>query len=138
MENKYYTPNIDDIYVGYEFEMDDTWGGWMKLTFTEEMLKAEPLVPLGSGSERAPWYHRIRTPYLTKEQLEKEGWIQNKLKYQFEKDIYLLYIANGDDFETVGLNHEIVIVNKRFEDSIFRGRIPSINEYRYICKLLNI
>jgi hypothetical protein len=76
--------------------------------------------------------------YLSKEDLESLGWKRNRLPYQFEKDLFLLYIANGDDFENVGLNYEIVILNKRYEETIFRGSIPTIEDFSYICKLLHI
>ena len=76
--------------------------------------------------------------YLNKEDLEQLGWKQNKLKYQFEKDLFLLYVSNGDDFENLGLNYEIVIVNKRYDETIFRGSIPTIGDFNYICKLLHI
>ena len=76
--------------------------------------------------------------YLNKKQLHEKGWIQNKLPYQFEKGINLLYVANGDDFENIGANYQIVILDRRFEETIFRGSIPTIEDFNYICKLLNI
>ena len=66
MKNKYFTPDIEEMFVGCEFEMHDTWGNWKKLILTEELLK-NPLIGLGSGNERVPWYWKIRVPYLTKD-----------------------------------------------------------------------
>ena len=30
MENKYFIPDIEEMFVGCEFEMHDIWGDWKK------------------------------------------------------------------------------------------------------------
>lgn len=66
MENKYYTPAVEDLHIGYQCEVFEG-GDWRKETidishhfdiFTEGVKLGE-----------------IRTPYLTKEDIEAEGWV---------------------------------------------------------------
>ena len=78
----------------------------------------------------------LRTPYLTKEQIEAEGWICigqnsyiNNNFYYFKKDERFL------DFN--GVTHEIKIAeDSEYPD--YNGECKSINEFRFICKLLKI
>ena len=132
MKNKYFTPDIEEIFVGCEFEMHDTWGNWKKLILTEEFLK-NPLTGLGSGSERVPWYWKIRVPYLTKEQIEAEGWTKEK-SYFIKNNIYLFFedkflvIDSGNPFSWEAIDSEI----------LFKGKCKDINTFRKICKLLEI
>ena len=139
MENKYFTPDIEEMFVGCEFEMHDTWGSWKKLILTEELLK-NPLVGLGSGNERAHWYWKFRVPYLTKEQIEAEGWEFIKHHagtehYDFEKNGYSLYV----DFDFRGEVYlKIYDGEQDNEFNYFSGKCKDINIFRKICKLLEI
>lgn len=139
MENKYFTPDIEEMFVGCEFEMDDTWGGWKKLILTEDLLK-NPMVSLGSGNERAPWYWKFRVPYLTKEQIEGEGWkfIKHHVEiegYEFEKDEYSLYV----EFDFRGEIYLKIYSGGYYNEfNYFSGKCKDINTFRKICKLLEI
>ena len=73
MENKYYTPDIEDIRVGYECEIFNPantdpfilghyYDSWDKIT-----IHRVNMYDVGRKE--------FRTPYLTKEQIEAEGWI---------------------------------------------------------------
>ena len=142
MENKYFTPDIEEMFVGCEFEMHDTWGSWKKLILTEELLK-NPMVSLGSGNERAPWYWKFRVPYLTKEQIEAEGWKENILnnneqalllfsKNGYELRIYKDYICRFSNL-IVGAG-----IMPNWDKVLFEGKCKDINTFRKICKLLEI
>jgi hypothetical protein len=142
-DDKYYIPDLEDFRIGYEFEMDDTWGGWKKMILTQELLK-NPLVPLGSGNERIPWYWKIRTPFLTKEQIEDEGWKQ-LTEIKFEKPsrlkdcIYYLWFFREHSFKSIiEFNYINELAEIKILQTLYTGPIKSINELRYISKLLNI
>jgi hypothetical protein len=156
MENKYYTPDISDLHIGYEcewkdcdeyaFEKKDEYP-WESITIEE--LDLENLVEdLEEG--------RIRTPYLTKEQLEAEGWIciadiiyGDGVKL-FKKDIgNYTYDCRYNILSTrltIELRDYILDASKiktnppgKYSlDIVYNGFCSSINEFRYICKLLNI
>ena len=124
MENKYFTPDIEDIRVGYEcetmpsmmHEQDDTL--WRKcLSLTAHDIK-----------EIEDQWLDIRVPYLTQEQLEAEGWKprENNLSWKpyLDKGPYsLLYHKR---LEITGPNIS------------YLGECKDINTFRYICKLLGI
>jgi hypothetical protein len=130
--NEYFIPEIEDMSIGCEFEMDDTWGGWRKLTLTKELL-ANPMVGLGSGNERSPWYHKIRVPYLTKKQIEAEGWISQSETGFFTKDKYELYYNqqwnNDKEFSLQILDQP---------NFLYQGECKDINTFRKLIKLLSI
>ncbi len=86
-ETKYYTPEIEEFCVGLEFEMDDTWGGWKKLVLTDEMLKGNVMIGLGSGNERVPYYHKTRVKYLDREDIES-------LEFKFDGIMYFSVCGN--------------------------------------------
>lgn len=159
----YYTPSIEDIHVGYECEhTTDT------LTFrvnnTDKIIK-DKLYPydvinylkwiIEDGHEISEF---IRTPYLTKEQIEKEGWV--KLDNKFNDTQRIVHIPDYElKTEFGSLRLYIPDLDKVYEDiriekytkgnpndvwsmssfyTIYRGLCPSINEFRQITKLLNI
>lgn len=137
-ELKYYTPDIEDIRIGYECEVNNAKG--YKKTF-------EPLCigyKIDGGYEDEigeiiamidDGYGEVRTPYLTKEQIEAEGWnISVGKDYRvtlFRKDIYIL----GYNWENKMLK---VTTFEKESQTLYNGSCSSINEFRYICKLLNI
>ena len=79
MENKYYTPNIEDIRIGYEME-------WLhkanENSFILDGVEIDTWFPWDYDSQgfsikafkRFIENNTIRTPYLTDQQIVNEGW----------------------------------------------------------------
>ncbi len=129
MKEKYYTPEIEEFCVGLEFEMDDTWGGWKKLVLTDEMLKGNVMIGLGSGNERVPYYHKTRVKYLDREDIESLGWEYIKThagteQMEFEKGEYLL--SYDPDFRGRQWLH--IEVNGDGDTTLFSGTIKNKSE----------
>lgn len=97
--NKYFTPSVEDIRVGYECEIariivGEYWDGikmpepeWMPLHITDLSLRT-----LKWDEESIK--NSIRVPYLTKEQIEKEGWVFEKeapREFGLLQDVYKKY-----------------------------------------------
>jgi len=134
MDNKYFVPDIEDLRVGYKCEVnalatadrkEDKWV-FTCIQRIDHIERAEIALTL----------KYLRTPYLTKEQIEAEGWtcigqnpyINNNF-YYFKKDGRFL------DFN--GVTHEIKIAeDSEYPD--YNGECKSVNEFRFICKLLKI
>lgn len=146
--NKYYTPRIEDITIGYECEIYEQ--------STNKLIKSVNWhivsVVLGNSEygetvaiNKITNYlkqNKIRVPYLTKENIESEGWvfrgsicsdssckgwelsfIKDGMKYNFSfTQNYQAHIYTWDSTEGT--------------HTIFRGVIKSINEFRYITKEL--
>lgn len=125
---QYFTPDIEDIRVGYECE----WGekqfifeGYDFATFKSEL-------ELGN----------IRVPYLTKQQIETEGWTpaiesENCIQwYRDDRNLTLkMYDGLGPLKNKIVLRiwHEVTHGNQ-----LFLGECRCINDFRLIMKFLGI
>jgi len=85
----------------------------------------------------------LRTPCLTKEQLEAEGWKQ--LILNDNEQALLLFSKNGHDlriYENYICRFSELIVGMGMMPSwdkvLFEGKCKDINTFRKICKLLEI
>jgi len=132
MENdKYFVPDIEDFRIGYECEINGSGlaGGmdnWVQYT-TKSINNLKGLETfLAAGC--------LRVPYLTKEQIEAEGWKQRVT----EDDIWYLGEQRDYDLILAKKPHYIIILDNDNDVTLFSGYCPSINEFRYICKLLKI
>lgn len=116
MENKYYTPEINEFYVGYKYEVyNSLLGRWIK----EEVQSNECFCDL-QGEE-------IRTKYLDKQDIESLGWVYAEaFKSYFKNKVRLELCSEG----TVRISFG--------EFNTMDFKCPSINELKYIQKLLGI
>jgi hypothetical protein len=133
MESAYFTPDIEDFYVGYEFQgkiygEEDQWVNCVYSKPTDEMFCKD--------SDGNVWINdSIRVPYLTKEQIEAEGWkIESEIKGYFKFKNYHLSF----DYVTGLYRMRISKDEDLRENLIFEGTCKDINTFRKICKLLGI
>lgn len=168
-DNQYFTPSIEDIRVGYECEWKmpkqefDTYGdkscyGWQKHTVTindfDQHDLSDPFHNFAWGG------CEFRTPYLTREQIEAEGWKfkhTNKTRWWYEKDdtffecpmttgyqIMRLEMVHDPEFKAIRIQAyyrgEAGYDKSEGVDLpiIFEGYCKDINTFRQICKLINI
>lgn len=147
--DKYYTPSIEDIRVGYECEIK-SGSLWYK-EIVQGISKKEGFI----NTINCDYYinndlYNIRTPYLTKEQIEAEGWIHTGGKMisvdrqDFKK---LVGIKGTCELHYTPLNKKMKIEQRNHVRdnsnnytllTIFDGYCQSINEFRTILKLLSI
>ena len=126
---KYFIPNIEDIRIGYECEINYSLGYTDKYVKTIIKLKEEDdsccddvstiTIMMDDG------YGEVRTLFLTKEQIEQEGY---RTDYISDTGMYFFF----DD-----ITHILKICDYN-GDMSYNGECKSINEFRYICKLLKI
>ena len=122
MENKYFTPDIEDLCIGYELEhLSATGYITTKFEIDSSLSALQELIKL----------NQVRVPYLTKEQIEAEGWEEHSSNF-FKKDLLMLQI----DLE----EYNILIRKGSWfpEETLFKGNCKDINTFRKIIKLLNI
>lgn len=124
MENKYYTPTIDEFYVGFECEqkIDNKW--------YEQICKDYYISILTNESFKPDW-NSFRVKYLDKEDIESLGWKWDKHKAGFKNkdDIHLIYWLDED-------NKEIVI--EAYGECVFQGTIKNKSELKKLMKQLGI
>ena len=138
MNEKYYTPEISDLRIGYEcefYDLDDN--DWTKITI-DNQSKLSNFTGLDI---------LLKTPYLTAEQIETEGWEKYELynnpnRVPFEKDNYVLILDTRAEIPMVEMIFrdpskvsDTILNPERFHLLI---NCPSINEFRTLIKWLGI
>ena len=108
MENKYYTPEIEEFYVGFEYEMvipvgftyidfsnpdekpEITWSD----KYSKGVFQVKPADPFGgelASIAAAIKINKCRVKYLDKEDIESLGWVGQKANsVYFKKGKYRL------------------------------------------------
>lgn len=137
MEKKYFTPDTEDIRVGYECE--SLWccqepRPWLPIIVTQDDnmdTKSLPIEEIYSRIQNG----EIRVPYLTKEQIEAEGWNWLPEGKMYKKNEHVLIFSpfGNSKIEIRHLGHPGYQLT-----SFFLGECKDINTFRFICKLLNI
>lgn len=154
MKEKYFTPDISKIHVGYECETRQfTGGNWFKCIIDEEMYYADDN---GLYKNNCPLFYietYFRTPYLTKEQIETEEWsfIEDRIYKNFQEEYLCQYFKREVTYiDGVIRDLELVYtpsinrIEVRYDGGdfnpqyIFDGKIYCINEFRNILKYLCI
>lgn len=134
MENKYFTPDIEDIRVGYECEKEDSIKGYEPYTF--DLKGVRDAIQDEISDYREAWF---RTPYLTKEQIEAEGWrCIHWREYLWEKGNKTIHFFNGQKEDNDDSTYLSIFTIHNSSKVLFEGECKDINTFRYICKLLNI
>lgn len=143
-ENKYYIPDITEVYVGYELELMTSDKGWVQGKFPEVLDKnheldqfTDPFIKLAHAI--------VRTRYLDQSDIEQCGWnwdgdkdYGQKFYKTIDNKYYILYTEWGDINITISEyrpNSDVVPSNY---STLFQGNCPSINELRTIMKLIGI
>lgn len=134
MENKYFTPDIEDICIGYECEKKCNIIGahsieveqvWLNYTihYDKDFTNIENDIV------------DYRVPYLTKEQIEDEGW-----KYDLDQTdgtITFVKKVKGRYYELhFNSKKKEVLINHSSDSLPFKCK--DINTFRKIIKLLGI
>lgn len=141
---EYFTPLIEDIRVGYECELlrdpskDVSEQEWMPFTFKRLSL---PAYCTEKGQFELTT-QSLRVPYLTKEQVEAEGW---KITYrEIKPNPYKVDWINAkkgdyDLWINLALHDKMHLgVDRTKWGILYRGQCKDINTFRQICKLLGV
>jgi hypothetical protein len=138
MKNKYYTPSIEEFRVGFEYEYNNTWGGFSKRIVTEENLM-DKLISIGSGNDRVPFNYNWRVKYLDKKDIESLGFSYYKThpgmeQIEFDKGEYeLTYDPNFKGKQWLRINLE-----GEGDVTLFSGSIKNKSELKKLLKFITI
>ena len=149
---EYFTPTIKELHVGYQCELYCKDEGWVPCTMSVSTLE-----DVDDGWEQ------IRTPFLTKEQIEAEGWEEVSVQHRWGSSTYYKLIKEitieDEDQEYTGREYRLsctfkpnallfidkhpMYYGKTHYDGyactqIFQGKISSINEFRTLMKWIGI
>ena len=133
MESKYYTPEQDEIYVGFECEQSvlKTDGGHqLDIVSPKEYRKIT--IDEYSVALSSTWY---RVKYLDKEDIESLGW-----KFYENDTIPLKAFSKNEDYKLTYISgmHRVSIANNLVEHTHFDGSIKNKSELKKLMKQLNI
>jgi hypothetical protein len=133
METKYYTPNIEEFHVGFEFEGLITERGHQSWSLNDNLTanKLSDIILWLSEEKDHPRYEEVRVKYLDREDIESLGFNteDNGTCYNMEKgfDIYGLYPLEDNLIEIC-----------KFTNTLFKGMVKNKSELKMILKMLNI
>lgn len=143
MENKYYTPKIEEFHVGFIFELKLCDGSWKKREFTN--CTFENMIDTNDGGERPfeaglYWIHNeaplIRVKYLDREDIESLGWIHEEDNlFTFKSgDItyYLILYPKFDNKIEIRCTHPSVTYGN------FLGNCKNKSEFKRVMEQLRI
>ena len=128
MENKYFTPDMEDFHIGYECEIS-TPTIWKSGKFPEILELNSELDEFGKDSLMKAAHAILRVPYITKEQIEAEGWKHyNNNCFELNPRWFCSWYPEMNRLEIYDNENE----------NNFAGKCKDINTFRKICKLLEI
>lgn len=134
MENKYYTPELNEFFQGFEYEVliKENWEK-QDLLYSNKYIKVHGFSYLDSLIQNA----RVRVKYLDKEDIESLGWKLNN-------NYYCLNNSNGLSYY-LWITPNLISINKGVRGSliqdtkqIFKGIIKNKSELIKLLKQLEI
>lgn len=129
--NEYFIPEIEDIRVGYRCEIKD------ETIWVPTILKEEDLVYFAAFND----YRKtgeLKTAYLTRNQIEAEGWIYKAMFYLMDKnnnDEYLDSYNKGNQSIIYHRGNRILAIYNN-ESLVFKGYCSDINIFIFLTNLL--
>lgn len=127
MENNlYYTPTIEEFYVGFEYEVLALPGDeWVKVKLTKDNFYLNTDRVLNHIDQ-------CKVKYLDQSDIESLGW-------RFEKDIYRLNDYNLHFNKVLTITKEFILNNMKLcMTTIFEGNIKNKSELIKLMQQLNI
>lgn len=148
MENKYYTPTIEEFHVGFEYEMKRSFGdGTVKSQEEFDSAEWEKEITTLSGD---PYIHRaltgknaennrcgIRVKYLDREDIESLGW-QSILMDSFKSFWYNSFYLDITENQGHKWDVSIFTMDEEHSQYHFLGTIKNKSELKKLMQQLNI
>lgn len=143
MNNKYYTPTIEEFHVGFQYEEEIYNANGNPSWYKEVLDWADDLNKIRSDINS----NLIRVKYLDRENIESLGFtnVCNNEDFIFESNKTYLGISTGDDrkyYIDYCINRNWMLIyfksNNGFECQVFDGIIKNISELKKLLSQLNI
>lgn len=153
--NEYFEPKKEDLRLGYEYEeFLPAWDKWESRKINELCNDRDGMGGFAQAEFLIDFYPKyIRVKFLTKEQIEAEGWkAESQTLNNYLRGIKKCSVKQGRmghnwdynipvefQFTYDTKNCILKIMYISLDDlTWFEGECKDINTFRYICKLLNI
>ncbi len=156
---KYYIPEVEEIRIGYECEIFYK-KEWIPIILSKERIGNYSNYDIGDMSELDEMVYyanikfNIRTSYLTREQIEAEGfelkhksidwWFEAREPFNNGFQNFFAYKSYGT-YLNYGFHDQRIKIRADFgcehsfekADTLFEGECKSINELKTILKLIH-
>lgn len=146
--DKYYTPELEDFYVGFEYERFIPKSNateeecWEKIKMSVNFLSLDEIDDEIIKKE-------IRVKFLSKENIESLGFNvtedNEEIELSLESKIYIGGASAGDDYKIIilyGLDNKEMWIYKKcnngYEEDLFKGVIKNKSELIKLLKQLQI
>jgi len=136
MDEKYYIPEIEDFRIGYEYEMYEGFG-WTKQVFPKPWWFNNGGMGTINVLKNA-LVDYIHVPYLTKEQIEAEGW---KIDHEWGDDVFRA--TKGVYMIVYSMKSKKIDIHESMADAEWHTSIDSvecrcINDFRWLMKRVEV
>lgn len=132
-QNNYYTPTIDEFYIGFEFEhMDINTGRWNKHIFGSTYMDEFTMIQMDLNDGL------LMVKYLDKEDIESLGWVFDS---ELSNDVFDRYeglFENMYYFLQVYHTDQSVVISFPISILIYRLVIKNKSEFKRLMKQLGI
>lgn len=131
--NKYYTPEIEEFHIGFEFEYENKL---LKQWRQEKLSLATPWdwETIGLIIKRGA----IRVKYLDREDIESLGFIYIKSQPGLTEDYFELVSTEWCMDYDYSTQYCRIFINSDGDSTFFAGTIKNKSELKRILKMLNI
>lgn len=143
MENKYYTPELEEFHVGFEYELRVT-NEWQQCEWSPRndmsWFNLELIDRNGEEKFSTP-ANLIRVKYLDQEDIEELGWEEDlDAPCRYELKGYILYKFREDGFITIKRSFTYEKYGTSFIgfDILFEGTIKNKSELKKVMIMLGI
>lgn len=148
---KYYTPNISEFHIGFEYEefikSPDNNREWLKKQCTSLVMLVEEL-------DYKIDTNLIRVKYLDKQDIENKGFVFNKIQGNCSKFIkyecfdvhwnepgWNIILYKNNENSNIRLSFLPINISEKEDkegSTIFQGKVLNINDFSRLLKQLNI
>lgn len=140
MENNYFKPDTEDLRIGYECEIgnkgyaEDFQGkNWRNIIIGKKDAYRDDSFPYYDlFVDYEDGLEDIRVQYLTKEQIESEGWDYDRQSSD------ILYFDRRPYTLEYNLTNRILLIGGDLHYPSYRGECKDINTFRFLVKLLRL
>ena len=141
MENKYYTPELLEFHVGFEFEQFEN-NNWQQTTLESD--GAERFFVMLNTYESQDF---VRVKHLDREDIESLGWhkhqetyfsFENKKIKSHSNEYFLNEILVLSNSYFLEITDFCIIIQDYDYEVIFKGTIKNKSELKKIMQMLNI
>lgn len=117
---KYYTPELEEFHVGFEYEILEDWDTYPERTWWPQVYGVDGTNPESIGFVDNSTLVDIKVKYLDEQDIKELGWVQDEnypTQYSLKETDFVWTLVEFDDFINIEtssrhVNFNVTIKNK--------------------------